>query len=86
MSKTSERLDNYITQMQEQADQHSIILASDIVVMLEQLKDDLQDDKDNLVKELENTFPIPPYPTAFSNGRDFGIKMAVEIVKRGGVK
>ena len=36
---------------------------------------------ESILEQLENAFPINPYPNEFSNGRDFGIKKAIEIVK-----
>lgn len=80
MSKTSERLDNYITQMQEQANQHSMILASDVMVMLEQLKDDLKDDTDNIVAELEEE----SFPT-HENYSAIWFDKAIDIVRKSGI-
>ena len=37
-----------------------------------------------ILEQLENAFPINPYPNEFSNGRDFGIKKAIEIVREEG--
>jgi hypothetical protein len=53
MGKTSERLEAYQTQMSIYAEQHKIILASDVLDMIEQLQDDLKDDIDKVVEELE---------------------------------
>lgn len=74
MGKTSERLEAYQIQMSIYAEQHKIILARDVLDMIEQLQDDLKDDIEKVVAELENVFPINPYPNEFSNGRDFGVK------------
>lgn len=43
MGKTSERLETYQTQMSIYAEQHKMILASDVLDMIEQLQDDLED-------------------------------------------
>ena len=83
MSKTSERLEGYQTQMSIYAEQHKVILASDVLDMIEQLQDDLKDDVEKLVAKLEEV-----------KGRyrkeDFtyrGILEKVsEIVSKGGVK
>ena len=42
-------------------------------------------DTEKVVEQLENLFPISPYPNDFVNGRDFGIKKAIDIVKKGGL-
>lgn len=41
-----DRLSDYRSQMSNLADQHEMILASDVVDMLEQLQDDLEDDEE----------------------------------------
>lgn len=51
MGKTSERLEAYQTQMSIYAEQHKIILASDVLDMIEQLQDDLKDDIEKVVAE-----------------------------------
>lgn len=53
MSKLSDRLNDYQTQMSIYAEQHKLILASDVLDMIEQLQDDLKDDIKNVVAELE---------------------------------
>lgn len=53
MGKTSERLEAYQTQMSIYAEQHKLILASDVLDMIEQLQDDLKDDIEKVVAELE---------------------------------
>lgn len=53
MSKTSDRLKDYQTQMSIYAEQHKLILASDVLDMIEQLQDDLKDDVEKVVEELE---------------------------------
>lgn len=53
MSKLSDRLNDYQTQMSIYAEQHKIILANDVLDMIEQLQEDLEDDIENVVTELE---------------------------------
>lgn len=53
MNKISERLKAYQTQMSIYAEQHKVILASDVLDMIEQLQDDLKDSIDKVVEELE---------------------------------
>ena len=53
MSKISERLECYQTQMSIYAEQHKIILANDVLEMIEQLQEDLEDDIENVVTELK---------------------------------
>ena len=53
MSKISERLECYQTQMSIYAEQHKIILANDVLDMIEQLQEDLEDDIEKVVVELE---------------------------------
>ena len=53
MSKTEERLKAYKLQMSIYTQQHQMLLASDVLDMIEQLQDDLQDDTDKLADQLE---------------------------------
>lgn len=53
MSKLSDRLKDYQNQMSIYAEQHKIILASDVLDMIEQLQEDLKDDIEEVVAELE---------------------------------
>lgn len=53
MGKISERLETYQTQMSIYAEQHKIILANDVLDMIEQLQEDLEDDIEKIVEELE---------------------------------
>ena len=53
MSKISERLECYQTQMSIYAEQHKIILVNDVLDMIEQLREDLTDDIVSVVEELE---------------------------------
>ena len=43
-------------------------------------------DVEKVVAELENAYPINPYPNNFSNGRDMAIGKAIEIVRKGGAE
>ena len=53
MSKTEERLKAYKLQMSIYTQQHQMLLASDVLDMIEQLQDDLKDDTDKLADQLE---------------------------------
>ena len=53
MSITEQRLKDYQLQMSIYAEQHKMLLASDVLDMIEQLQDDLKDDVDEVVEELE---------------------------------
>ena len=52
MSKTEERLKAYKLQMSIYTQQHQMLLASDVLDMIEQLQDDLQDDVNTFVEQL----------------------------------
>ena len=52
MSKLSDRLNDYQIQMSIYAEQHKIILANDVLDMIEQLQEDLEDDIEKVVAEL----------------------------------
>ena len=54
MSITEQRLKDYQLQMSIYAEQHQMLLASDVLDMVEQLQDDLTNDKDKVVEQLEN--------------------------------
>lgn len=56
MNKISERLKAYQTQMSIYAEQHKVILASDVIDMIEQLQDDLKDSIDKVVEELKEEY------------------------------
>mgnify|MGYP003532509284 CR=1 FL=1 len=43
-------------------------------------------DTEKVIAELEEAFPINPYPNEFTNGRNLGIKKAIEIVRKGGAE
>jgi len=89
MGKTAERLKGYQTQMSIYAEQHQIILASDVLDMIEQLQDDLKDDVKKVVEELAcnsrfiddiNEHNVKCISCVI------GQKTAIDIVKRGGMK
>ena len=52
MSKTEERLKAYKLQMSIYTQQHQMLLASDVLDMIEQLQDDLKDDVNAFVEQL----------------------------------
>ena len=54
MSITEQRLKDYQLQMSIYAEQHKMLLASDVLDMIEQLQDDLKDDVDKVVEQLED--------------------------------
>ena len=54
MSITEQRLKDYQLQMSIYAEKHKMLLASDILDMIEQLQDDLKDDVDKVVEQLED--------------------------------
>ena len=85
MGKTSERLEAYQTQMSIYAEQHKIILASDVLDMIEQLQDDLKDDIEKVVAELEklkNTGPVTKTEMLITKAC---VNKAIDIVRKGGV-
>ena len=81
MGKTSDRLKDYQNQMSIYAEQHKIILASDVLDMIEQLQEDLKDDVKKVAAELEKEILGKPMHQEFCNG----IYRAIGIVKRGGI-
>lgn len=95
MGKTSERLEVYQIQMSIYAEQHKIILASDVLDMIEQLQDDLKDDVEKVVAELEEV-SMKYFLTIANTGSEeldiaYGysseaIKRAIDIVRKGGVE
>ena len=86
MSKTSERLEAYQTQMNIYAEQHKIILASDVLDMIEQLQDDLKDDISNVVAELEK-YKSTIYSEAGECWEQYVyLDTAQKIVRKGGVE
>jgi len=86
MSKTSERLKGYQTQMSIYAEQHQMILASDVLDMIEQLQDDLKDDVDAVVAELNTAESVKVFGSLNSGNRLIPVKDSIDIVKAGGVE
>ena len=90
MSITEQRLEDYQLQMSIYAEQHKMLLASDVLDMIEQLQDDLKDDVDKVVEQLEDRKSLMMETLKISEadidrGRIYGINKAIEIVKGGGV-
>ena len=77
MSITEQRLKDYQLQMNIYAEQHKMLLASDVLDMVEQLQDDLKDDADKVVEQLEDYL--------FEKYCVEGDSKINEIVKGGGV-
>ena len=75
MSITEQRLNDYQLQMSIYAEQHNMLLTSDVLDMIEQLQDDLKDDVDEVVAELER-FPL-------GNLGCQELNEIIEIVKKG---
>lgn len=72
------------------AEQHNMLLTSDVLDMIEQLQDDLKDDVDKVVEQLEDRKSLMMETLKISEadidrGRIYGINKAIEIVKGGGV-
>jgi hypothetical protein len=86
MGKTSERLNDYQTQMSIYAEQHNMILASDVLDMIEQLQDDLKDDIEKVVEELEESEERYD-DVSFAQLNEFGITLDYKYAegKRDGV-
>ena len=89
MSKLSDRLNDYQTQMSIYAEQHKIILANDVLDMIEQLQEDLEDYIKKVVAELAcnsrfiddiNEHNIKCISCVI------GQKTAIDIVRKGGVE
>lgn len=86
MSKTAERLNGYQIQMSIYAEQHKMILASDVLDMIEQLQDDLKNDVEKVVEELEGLKKPPFIDTPYHTGFICGVNYSIDIVEKGGVK
>lgn len=91
MGKTSERLETYQTQMSIYAEQHKMILASDVLDMIEQLQDDLKDDVDKVVEELDESFfqveqLVDKDGYKYKAVKVVELDMAIDIVRNGGVE
>ena len=91
MSITEQRLKDYQLQMSIYAEQHKMLLASDVLNMVDQLQDDLTDDVGNVVEHLEK---LPQYKPNMADAmlqiRKFGnasplirLDNAIDIVKCG---
>ena len=90
MSITEQRLKDYQLQMSIYAEQHNMLLTSDVLDMIEQLQDDLKDDVDKVVEQLEDRKSLMMETLKISEadidrGRIYGMEKAIEIVKGGGV-
>ena len=96
MSKTSDRLKYYQTQMSIYAEQHKLILASDVLDMIEQLQDDLRNDVEKVVAELkEITYDMEICEEQFDMNSPYfmdvdyemvKIDEAIDIVRKGGME
>lgn len=99
MSKLSDRLNDYQTQMSIYAEQHRIILANDVLDMIEQLQEDLEDDIEKVVAELEEEKEIScadftKYVNEYSpclddEYDDFfhkGLERAIVVIRKGGAE
>ena len=89
MSITEQRLKDYQLQMSIYAEQHKMLLASDVIDMIEQLQDDLKDDMNNVVEQLKGLHEgYKCTDNEFQRGEKAGahyvINRAIEIVKGGG--
>lgn len=85
MSITEQRLKDYQLQMSIYAEQHKMLLASDVLDMIEQLQDDLKDDVDKVVEQLEKESYQEWYQEWGDSPKIVELKDAIEIVKGGGV-
>lgn len=86
MSITEQRLKDYQLQMSIYAEQHKMLLANDVLDMIEQLQDDLKDDVEKVVEQLDKA---SDYYECEEQGREHvqmvDLSEAIEIVKGGGV-
>lgn len=96
MRITEQRLKDYQLQMNIYAEQHKMLLASDVLDMIEQLQDDLKDDVDKIVEQLEEngqkmseSKSIQKYgkssPANHRYYKAVSVKRAIEIIKGGGM-
>ena len=96
MSITEQRLKDYQLQMSIYAEQYKMLLASDVLDMIEQLQDDLKDDMNKVVKQLEEerelsyvdfdryVEEVSPYLDAeYDDTLSRGLERAIRIVKGG---
>lgn len=88
MSITAKRLEMYQIQMSIYAEQHKLILATDVLDMIEQLQDDLNADIEKVVADLKEwTFnaDVNIGDGTITNHDLIASEIAIDIVKRGGV-
>ena len=84
MSITEQRLKDYQLQMSIYAEQHQMLLASDVLDMIEQLQDDLKDDEDKVVEQLQDRSTLSR-PVGWTKSYEIiTLDDAIEIVKGGG--
>ena len=96
MSITEQRLKDYQLQMSIYAEQRKMLLASDVLDMIEQLQDDLKDEVDKVIKQLEeerelsyadfDRYVEEVSPCLDAEHDDFfhrGLERAIRIVKGG---
>lgn len=86
MSITEQRLKDYQLQMSIYAEQHKILLASDVLDMIEQLQDDLKDDTDRVVEQLKELHEVykctdNEFHRGAKAGAHYVLNMAIDIVK-----
>lgn len=86
MSITAQRLNDYKLQMGMYTQQHQMLLASDVLDMIEQLQDDLKDDTEKAIAELKKMEKgYHCTDNAFQRGAKAGtnyvLNKAIEIVK-----
>lgn len=85
MSITEQRLKDYQLKMSIYAEQHQMLLASDVLDMIEQLQDDLKDDEDKVVEQLQDRSTLSR-PVGWTKSYEIiTLDDAIEIVKGGGV-
>ena len=96
MSITEQRLKDYQLQMSIYAEQHKMLLASDVLDMIEQLQEDLKDDVDKVVKQLKEERELsyadfgryveevsPCLDAEYDDFFHRGLERAIRIVKGG---
>ena len=84
MSITAQRLNDYKLQMGMYTQQHQMLLASDVLDMIEQLQDDLKDDEDKVVEQLQDRSTLSR-PVGWTKSYEIiTLDDAIEIVKGGG--
>lgn len=88
--KLNEEFDDLITTFENTKNGKNYISKEELLECLKILRGCVEEqptayDISNVVAELEDVFPINPYPNEFTNGRDFAIKKAIDIVRKGGI-